>query len=64
MDETPEELEREIEQTRDALGEKVDALVGQARMGVDVARSKGVKALGIGFAAVIGILTLKRFRRR
>lgn len=63
MGETPEDIEREIIQTRDALAEKVDALVGQAKAGVGVARSKGLKALGIGFAAVLGLFTLKRFRR-
>jgi len=61
---TPEEIEREIESTRDALGAKVDALSGQVKEGVEVARSRGVKVVGAIFAIVTAILAAKKLRRR
>ena len=64
MDQTPEEIAKEIEETREALGEKVDAFSGQLRESVDVAKSKGLKVVGMIAAAVVGILTLKKIRNR
>lgn len=60
----PEEIRKEIEETRDALGDKVDALAGQLRQGVESARNTGLKVAGVVLAAVVGIITLKRLRRR
>lgn len=60
----PEEIRKEIEETRDALGHKVDALAGQLRHGVESARNTGLKVAGVVLAAVVGIITLKRLRRR
>lgn len=64
MGQTPEELAKEIEETREALGDKVDAFSGQLRESVDVAKSKGLKVAGIVAAGIIGILTLKKIRNR
>jgi len=64
MGQTPEEIEKEIEKTRDALGEKVDHLAGQVKEGVEVARTQGIKVAGAVFAAIAGFLAIKRFRRR
>lgn len=64
MDQTPEELAKEIEETREALGAKVDAFSGQLKESVDVAKSKGLKVAGLIAAAVVGILTLKKIRNR
>ncbi|HVF12874.1 MAG TPA: DUF3618 domain-containing protein [Actinomycetota bacterium] len=64
MDQTPEEIAKEIEETREALGDKVDAFSGQLRESVDVAKSKGLKVVGMIAAAVVGILTLKKIRNR
>lgn len=64
MDQTPEEIAKEIEETREALGDKVDAFSGQLRESVDVAKSKGLKVVGVIAAAVVGILTLKKIRNR
>ena len=64
MGQTPEEIAKEIEETREALGDKVDALAGQFRESVDVAKNKGMKIAGIIFAAVVGILTLKKIRKK
>lgn len=60
----PEEIRKEIEETRDALGHKVDALAGHLRQGVETARNTGLKVAGVVLAAVVGIITLKRLRRR
>lgn len=64
MGQTPEEIAKEIEETREALGDKVDALAGQLRDSVDTAKSKGMKIAGIVIAGLVGILTLKKIRRR
>jgi|GEM_PF-6008620 len=71
MGQTPEEIEKEIAETREALADKVDALAGQVKDGVDqvkdgieVARSKGLKAVGAAFAALTLILGVKRWRGR
>lgn len=64
MAEKPEEIEKEIRDTREALGEKVDALAGQIREGVETARKRGLRVAGILVATVAGILTLRRLRRR
>ena len=60
MDQTPEELEREITETREALGEKVDAFSGQLKDGVDAARSKGLKVLGIAAASLAALMAIKK----
>lgn len=60
MDQTPEELEREIIETREALGEKVDAFTGQLKDGVDAARTKGLKVLGISAAVIATLMALKK----
>lgn len=64
MGQTPEEIEKDIEATRDALGEKVDHLAGQVKEGVEVARTQGIKLAGAIFAAVAGVLAIKRIRKR
>lgn len=64
MGQTPEEIEAEIQQTREALGEKVDVLSGQVKEGVEVAKSRGMKFAGMAFAAIAGVLAIKRFRNR
>jgi len=64
MGQTPEEIEAEIEQTREALGKKVDVLSGQVKEGVEVAKKGGMKVAGIVFAAVAAVLAVKRFRNR
>lgn len=60
MDQTPEELEREITETREALGEKVDAFTGQLKEGVDVARTKGLRFLGISAAVIAALIAIKK----
>lgn len=64
MGEESEERQREIERTREALGEKVDALANQVRGGVDRARKKGMAVGGIVLAAAVGLITLRRRRRK
>ncbi len=60
MDQTPEELEREIAETREALGEKVDAFSGQLKDGVDAARTKGIKVVGITAAVIGALIAIKK----
>lgn len=64
MGQKPEEIVREIEETRDALGDKVDALAVQFRESMDVAKSRGLKVAAILGAAFAGILAIRKFRRR
>lgn len=64
MGENPEETVKEIEQIREDLGEKVDALAGRLKESTDEAKRKGLKVLGIAAAAIIGIVTLKRLRKK
>lgn len=64
MGEDPEETLREIEETREALGEKVDALVGQVREKADAARRNGLRIAGILAAAAVGLITVKKLRNR
>ena len=64
MGQKPEEIEREIEQTREALGEKVDALSGQVREGVEMARTKGVKVAGAVLGVLAGLWAVRKIRRR
>lgn len=64
MGQTPEEIEKEIEQTREALGEKVDVLASQVKDGVEVARDKGLKIAGAVFAVVVAFLAIKKMRGR
>lgn len=64
MNREPDEIRKEIEETRDSLAKKVDRLGGQVKEGIETARDTGLKIAGVAFAAVLGILTLKRLRRR
>lgn len=64
MGEKPEETVREIEQIRDDLGEKVDALAGKLKESAGEAKRKGLKVLAIAAAAIVGIVTLKRLRKK
>lgn len=64
MGEKPEETVREIEEIREDLGEKVDALAGRLKESADEAKRKGLKVLAIAAAAIVGIVTLKRLRRK
>ncbi|MCA1840543.1 MAG: DUF3618 domain-containing protein [Actinomycetota bacterium] len=64
MGQTPEEIEKQIEQTREALGDKIDALTSQLSDTAYEVKTKGIKVLGVAFAAVVGLLTLKRLTRR
>ncbi|MGH2773111.1 MAG: DUF3618 domain-containing protein [Actinomycetota bacterium] len=64
MGQKPEEIEREIEQTREALGEKVDALSGQVREGVEMARTKGVRVAGAVLGVLAGLWAVRKIRRR
>lgn len=64
MGEKSEETMKEIEEIREDLGEKVDALAGKFKESTEGAKKKGLKVLAIGAAAVVGIITLKRFRKK
>lgn len=64
MGERSQETVEEIERTREALGQKVDALAAQMRKGIDTARSTGLKIGGITLAAVAGWITWRKIRRR
>lgn len=64
MGEESEKAMKEIEELRDDLGEKVDALAGKFREGAEGAKRKGLAVLGIAAVALVGIVTLKRFRRK
>ncbi len=60
----PDDIKKEIEETREALAEKVDLLTGQIGQTVETAKSKGFKVAGIVGAAIVGLLTLRRLRNR
>lgn len=64
MGEKPEETMKEIDEIRENLGEKVDALTGKLKQTADRTRKKGLAVAGIAAAAIIGIVTLKRFRKK
>ena len=64
MGQEPEDIEKEIVETREALGEKVDALTSQLSETAHEVKTKGMKVLGVVAAAVVGILTLKKLRNR
>lgn len=64
MGEKLEETVKEIGDIREDLGEKVDALAGKLKEGAGEAKRKGLTAAGIIAAAILGILTLKRFRKK
>lgn len=64
MGEESEKTMKEIEEIREDLGEKVDALAGKFKEGAEGAKKKGLAALGIAVAVVIGIVTLKRVRKK
>jgi hypothetical protein len=63
MGEESEKTMKEIEELRDDLGEKVDALAGKFKEGAEGAKKKGLAVIGIAAAAILGIVTLKRFRK-
>lgn len=64
MGQEPEEIKKEIEQTREALGEKVDALAGQLMQRVQTVKTTGLKVGGAVLALVVGVLTLKKIKQR
>lgn len=64
MGQKPEEIKREIDQTREELGEKVEELAGRFRETADEVKSKGIKVAGVAVAVLIGLLVVKRLRRR
>lgn len=64
MGEESEKAVKEIEELREDLGEKVDALAGKFKEGAEGAKKKGLAVLGIAAAVLVGIVTLKRFRRK
>jgi hypothetical protein len=64
MGEGPEETLKEIEETREALGNKIDALTGRIGEATGEAKGRLVKFVSIAGAAIGGILLLKKFRRR
>lgn len=51
------ELEQEIEQTREHLGQTVDALAAKAETG----RNRAAVVAGVGVAAIVGLLLWRRF---
>lgn len=64
MGKESEKTMKEIEEIREDLGEKVDALADKFKEGAEGAKKKGLAVLGITAAATLGIITLKRFRRK
>jgi hypothetical protein len=60
----PEEIKREIAQTREELGEKVEELAGRFHKTVDEVKSKSIKVAGVAVAALVGLLVIRRLRRR
>ena len=64
MGQEPEAIKKEIEETREALGEKVDALAGQLKEGVETAKTTGTKVGVAILAAVIGVIAIKKIRAR
>jgi hypothetical protein len=59
-----EEALKEIEQTREALGEKVDALIGQVKETAGTARRTGMKVGLVALGVVAGFLVLKKILDR
>lgn len=59
-----EETLKEIEETREALGQKVDSLVGQVKQTAEAAGKKGIKVGAIVLGAIVGIIALRKFRNR
>lgn len=64
MGEKPEETLKEIERIREDLGEKVDALAGRLKETAEGAKRRGLAVLGLAAAAIVGVMTLKRFRKK
>ena len=64
MGQKPEEILKDIEQTREALGEKIDVLAGQLREGVAEAKSKGARAAGIAVGVIGALLVIRGIVRR
>ncbi|MGH2813473.1 MAG: hypothetical protein ACRDI1_12305 [Actinomycetota bacterium] len=63
MGKTTEETLKEIEQTRDSLGEKVDLLVDQVRQKTVTAGVQGLKVAGIALGVAAAFFLLRRMRR-
>lgn len=64
MGEKPEETMKEIEDIREDLGDKVDALTDKLKEGAEGARKSSLKILAVVGAAIVGIVTLKRLRKK
>lgn len=64
MGQEPEEIKKEIEETREALGHKVDALAEQLKDGVQTVRTTGLKVGGTALALIAGILTIRKIRQK
>jgi hypothetical protein len=60
----PEEIKKEIEEARQALGQKVDVLADQLKDGVQTVRTTGLKVGGAVLALVVGFLTIKKIREK
>ena len=59
-----EEALKDIEETREALGQKVDALVGEVRESAGKAKSLGMKVGLVVLGVTVAVLILKRYRNR
>jgi t-SNARE complex subunit (syntaxin) len=78
MGESPEDIELQIKQAREALAERVDALLDEVaegteeikqgaervKEGVDAARKAAVKVAVVAFVAVIGVLVIRRVMQK
>lgn len=64
MGKRSEEALKEIEETREALGQKVDSLVGQVKQTAETAGKKGIKVGAIVLGAIVGIIALRKIRNR
>jgi len=64
MGQESEAIKKEIEETREALGEKVDALAGQLKEGVETAKTTGTKVGAAILAAIVGVIAIKKIRAR
>jgi hypothetical protein len=59
-----EEALKDIEETREALGHKVDALVSEVRESAGRARSLGMKVGLVALGVTVGFLILRRYRNK
>lgn len=62
MGQDPDEKLSEIERTREALGEKVDALADQLRGGIKQARKTGMTVGMVAVGALVVLFTFKKLR--